>query len=89
MSTPTPEPKQKPQWHLKAGALEAACWKSVAKGEDGRDRDFFTVTIERSYKDKDGNWQHTGSLRRQDLLPMARLLGQAYDKLSAKAPSED
>ncbi len=90
MSTPqTSEPKQKPQWHLKAGILEVTCWKSVIKGEDGGDRAFFTVTIQRASTDKNGTWQNTQSLRRQDLLPMARLLEQAYDKLSAGAEDEE
>ena len=84
-----PEPKQKPQWHLRAGGLEVACWKSKVKAEDGTDRDFFSVTTQRAYKDKSGAWQHTQSLRRQDLLPMARLLEQAYDKLTASAKEED
>jgi hypothetical protein len=88
-TSPSPEAKQKPQWHLKAGLLEAACWKSVVKDEDGRNRDFFTLTIQRAYKDKDAKWQRTHSLRRQDLLPMARLLGKAYDKLSAGTQDED
>jgi hypothetical protein len=83
-STP-PESKQKPQWHLRAGGLEVACWKSVVKSEDESNRDFFSVTAHRAYKDKAGKWQHTQSLRRQDLLPMARLIEQAYDKLSATA----
>lgn len=42
--------------------------------------DFFTVTIERAYKDKSGTWQYTQSLRRQDLLPMGRFLEKAYGK---------
>lgn len=87
-STP-PKPKQKPQWRLKAGVLEAACWKSAAKADDGSDRDFFALTIQRAYKNKSGTWQNTQSLRRQDLLPMARLLERAYDKLSAGAKTDD
>ena len=84
-----PEAKQKPQWHLRAGGLEVACWKSIVKGEDGSNRDFFSLAAQRAYKDKAGKWQHTQSLRRQDLLPMARLLEQAYDKLTARVKDED
>lgn len=84
-----PEQRQKPQWHVKAGLLQAACWKSILKSDQGKDRDFHTVTIQRAYKDKDGKWQYSQSLRRQDLLPMARLLEKAYDKLSASSKADE
>ena len=92
MSTPTkvePKQKQKPQWHLKAGVLDVACWKVIAKGQDGTDREFFTVTLQRSFKDKEGAWQHSQSLRRQDLLPATRLLEQAYDKLLGTTSADE
>ena len=80
---------RKPKWRVKAGVLEAACWQATGKSADGSSRDFHTVTIQRVYKDKEGNWQYSQSLRRQDLLPMARLLEKAYDKLAANPQGAD
>jgi len=49
---------------------------------------FFSVTVQRSLKDKDGVSQHSQSLRRRISCPQARLLEQDYDKLLV-APSTD
>ena len=41
--------------------------------------DFYNVTIQRVYKDKEtGKWRFSSTLRQQDLLPLGELLKQAY-----------
>lgn len=66
---------------IKAGAITAALWENKGKGKEGNETTFHTVSLTRGYKDKEGNWQNTQSLRVEDL-PKARLvLDKAYEEL--------
>jgi hypothetical protein len=49
----------------------------------------YTVAFERSYKDRDGNWKSTNSLRLNDI-PKLRLVAQeAYEYLVRKGSGEN
>lgn len=65
--------KAKPE-HIRAGALSVTIWTN--KGENGT---YKTFSFQRSYMDKNKEWQKSESLRGQDLLPLAELLRKAYD----------
>jgi hypothetical protein len=56
-----------------SGGLSAAVWKH--KSESGYDN--YSVRLDRSYKDADGNYQSTPYLRDNDLLRAQKLLEQA------------
>lgn len=63
-----------PEQKFKAGAVEVSVWKNESsKGS------FRSISFERSYKDKDGNWQSTKSLRVDDLPKALIALGKAYE----------
>jgi hypothetical protein len=69
-----------PEKKFRAGAISATVWlnKSVKEGEVVEYR---TISIERSYTDKEGKWQSTNSLRVNDL-PKARVVVEkAYEHL--------
>ncbi len=72
--------KNKPEKKFRAGAVTAAIWKNQT--EDGKE--YSTVSFERSYKDKEGEWQTTNSLRVNDLPRAAMVLNKAYEFLSVK-----
>jgi hypothetical protein len=55
-----------------SGGLKVAVWKN--KTETG---EYYSVKLERRYKDKAEQWQSTESLRGEDLLRARELLGQA------------
>ena len=57
------EMKNVPVKRARSGAVSGAVYSN--KAADGRTYD--TVTIDRSFRDKDGNWQSTNSYRRQDM----------------------
>lgn len=81
--------ENQPVKNFKAGYVSVAVWPNTTKEDH---RVFHTVTLERSYKDKEsGEWRSTPSLRKQDLLSTARLLCQAYDFMQTKdtAPEEE
>jgi hypothetical protein len=58
-----------------SGGLQVAVWKN--RNEAGIDH--YTVKLERRYKDANGNFQSTDSLRESDLLRAGKLLNMADD----------
>lgn len=75
-SSPTNTPEKK----FRAGAISATVWKNHGV-KDGQISEYQTVTFERSYKDKEGNWQTTNSLRVNDLPKASVVLQKAYEEL--------
>ena len=59
-----------PVQKFKLGSVTAAVWKN--------DKGFFSVTLQRSYKDGE-NWKNTDSLNPGDLLNAGKVLEQAGD----------
>ncbi|MBW3023326.1 hypothetical protein KY308_04445 [Candidatus Woesearchaeota archaeon] len=71
--------KNKPEKKFRAGPITATIWKNST--EDG-EREFNTVSFERGYKDKNGEWKSTNSLRVNDLPKAAMVLNKAYEYLA-------
>ena len=63
-----------------AGAVSATIWQNAGK-KDGREYEYSSLSLERTYKDKDGKWQNTGSLRVTDLPKEVVVLSKAYEYL--------
>lgn len=66
---------------FRSGAIQVAIWENTAQGPDGQAQKFRTVSFDRRYKDKDGNWQSTNQLRINDLPKAALILNKAYEYL--------
>lgn len=72
--------KNAPVMKIQAGAIQVAIWAN--KGQrDGEETTFNTVSIERSFKNKNDEWQNTNSLRVNDLPKAALALTKAYEHL--------
>ena len=71
---PEPCPQRAPSYKARFGRVEAAVWPRDL--EEGRIA--YSVTLQRSYQDRDGKWQRTASLDEGDLLPAAKALDDAY-----------
>jgi hypothetical protein len=77
---PPAEERQEPTGHrapaykARFGRVEAAVW--CRELEEGRVA--YSVTLQRSYQDKEGKWQRTQSLDEGDMLPAAKALEDAY-----------
>ena len=56
--------------------VTASVWKQTTK----EGKEFFTVTVQRSYTDKDKQWQNTGSFRLQDIPVLTAALNDVYNK---------
>ena len=60
---------------FRVGAVSCAVWQN--DGKDGSK--FFTVTMERRYKDKEGNWKSTNNLGVNDLPKAVLVLQKAFE----------
>ena len=63
----------KPVKSYKAGAISFNVWENEVGNEK-----FKSFTFQRSYKDKDDKWQHTQSLKVNDLPKLMALVEEAY-----------
>ena len=72
-----------PKKKYRAGGITATLWKNsfVKEGKKGH---YDTVSLERVYQDKEGNWQSTNSLRVNDLPKVGVLMQKVYEDLVLK-----
>ncbi len=68
----------KPFDNIRIGPIQAAIWRNA--GTDGRS--YYSVTMEKRYRDADGNWQSTSSFHRDDLLVIGKVTDKAYDRIN-------
>jgi hypothetical protein len=73
--------KNLPEKKFRAGAISATVWSNHGQSKSGEENTYNTISLERSYKDKNDKWQTTGSLRLHDLPKAALLLDKAYEYL--------
>ena len=65
-----------PERKIRAGPICATVWKNQAENGEYR-----TISLERSYMDKEGRWQSTNSMRLNDLPKAKLVLEKAYEFL--------
>ncbi|MBD3303952.1 hypothetical protein GF343_02315 [Candidatus Woesearchaeota archaeon] len=70
----------RPEKKFKAGAVSATIWKNEGQN-NGKSFVFHTISLTRGYKDKQGEWKNSSSLRPGDLPKAALVLGKAYEHL--------
>ena len=66
-----------PVARIRIADISASIWKN-----DTANGGFHTVTLQRSYRDKEGAWQQTQSLGQGDLLNAAKVLERAENWIS-------
>lgn len=77
--------KNIPEKRFSTGAISATIWKNQGTSKaTGESIEYGTVSLQRSYRDKKGNWQSTNSLRINDLPKAALVLNKAYEYLVLK-----
>jgi hypothetical protein len=77
--------KSMPEKKFSTGAISATIWKNNGTSKKtGESVEFRTIQIDRRYKDKEGNWQSTNSLRLNDLPKASLVLQKAYEYLVLK-----
>lgn len=78
------EEKNTPEKRFSTGGINATIWKNSAVNKAGEPVEFNTVSLQRRYKDKEGNWKSSTSLRINDLPKAALVLNKAYEFLVLK-----
>ena len=68
---------------FQAGGIQVAVWEN----EGSENGNYNTVSFDKRYKDKEGNWQSTKSLNVNDIPKAVAALNQAYQYLVLKDPS--
>ena len=77
--------KQLPEKKFSTGAVCATIWKNNgANRKTGVPVEYRVIKLDRRYKDKEGNWQSTASLRLNDLPKASLVLQKAYEYLVLK-----
>lgn len=69
-----------PKRKYRAGGIAATLWSNKFH-KDGKEGHYDTVSLERVYQDKEGNWQSTNSLRLNDLPKVSVLMQKIYEDL--------
>ena len=78
------ENKKLPEKKFRAGAIAATIWQNEGLRKDGTPSVFNTISFERGYKDKEGNWKSTSSLRVADIPRAVVVLNKAYEYIVMK-----
>jgi hypothetical protein len=68
-----------------AGGIQVAIWEN--KGREGNN--YYTVSFDKRYKDKEGNWKSTTSLKANDLPKAVLALEKAFEFVSLKEPEQE
>ena len=73
-----------PEKKFSTGVISATIWQNQGRGRNGEVTSFRTVSFQRSYKDKNGVWQNSNSLRVNDLPKASLVLQKAYEYVVLK-----
>lgn len=83
------ETKNQPAKKYRAGSISLTAWKNDVPARDGREAtSFLTFNIQRGYKNKEGQWANTDSLRKQDLPVVEMLVRRAFEDASLGSDEE-
>jgi hypothetical protein len=63
--------------------ITAAIWRNENKGQA-----FYSVTLQRSYKNAEGEWKSSDSLNESDLLLAAKVLDLAHTEITKLRASD-
>jgi len=74
-----------PEKKFSTGAISATVWKNVRVRKDGESFETRSVSLERRYADKNGQWHTSHALRLNDLPKAALVLEEAYKYLTLAA----
>ena len=75
------ETNNKPIANIKVGSVRASIWKNQRQNENGNSFESVKVVLDRTYKDKTGNYSSTHSLDINDIPKAILALEKAYEYL--------
>ena len=80
---------QKPKAKFAAGTVSAALWENEVTARNGKQVTLLKATVERRYKDSDGNWKSSGSFSRNDIPLAIYCLEKAFEAMITANKSDD
>jgi len=83
------EKNNKPEKHFRFGGIRASVWCDMRKGPTGQSFESRSVTIDRAYKDANGEWKHSSSLKENDVPKAVAALQKAYEFMTQKKGDEE
>ncbi|MBC8444084.1 hypothetical protein H8D83_00710 [Candidatus Woesearchaeota archaeon] len=81
-------PNNAPEKKFSTGVVSATIWKNSGTSKKGEPVEFRTISLQRRYTDKEGNWQSTNSLRINDLPKATLVLNKAYEYIVLKEQAD-
>ena len=72
--------QQMPVAKFKAGQVSSAVWRNEIQVK-GVAVEILKATVQRRYKDRDGNWQSSGSFSRNEIPLAIHCLQKAFEKI--------
>ena len=78
----------KPVGKYRAGNVTATIWKNENKSKDGKEYDFYSVSIERNFKNDKEEWKSTNSFMKNDLPKVELVTRKAFEFLALNVKEE-
>ena len=78
-----------PEKRFSTGEMSATIWNNVVEKAGGKPMNFKTVSFQKRYKDKDGEWKESKSLKSADLPKAVLVLNKAFEYLVLKKDKQD
>ena len=78
----------RPEKNIRVGPVRAAIWKQTSQTRDGQPFESFKVVLERSYRDRNGQWQNTNRYDPNDIPKAILAMQKAYEFIHGAASEE-
>ncbi len=75
--------KKPPIYKQKSHGIEVAVWK-----REHEDKVFYSISVNRSYRDKDGDWQNSNSFNLEDQTILMDFLDRAFKHAQARLDAD-
>ena len=79
----------KPVAKFAAGQVSAAIWENEVTTKAGKRVTMLKATVERRYKDRDGQWKSSGSFSRNEIPMAIYCLQKSFDHIIEGQKDED
>ena len=80
---------QKPKTSIRAGQISCALWENEVTAKNGQKVTMLKATVERRYKDSDGNWKSSSSFGRNEIPLAIYCLEKAFEAIIQDGKDED
>ena len=78
----------RPLKKFRAGQVSCALWENEIAVEDGRSVQMLKATVERRYKDKNGEWKSSNSFSRNEIPLVKYCLDKAFAAMIEERSSD-